>query len=258
MDTLLINRNEGIGNRFEITGTGLKLIAILTMFVDHFALGPLASWIIENTPSMSADTYASYYNFYHVLRGIGRMSFPIYCYLLVEGVDHTRNIKKYAVRILTVALLSEIPFDYLFYGRFFYWYHNNVLWVLLLGLICLHLYSLVEKYEASLALKMVIMCVGMAIAHFTFVDYGEAGICCICLISILNGEDFRTRIIAFMAGVGALAVLSSSIELLAMAMVIPIALYRGERGRDSRFLRKFFYLFYPLHLCLLILVDYCI
>ena len=53
MDTLLINRKEEIGNRFEITGTGLKLIAILTMFVDHFALGPLASWIIENMPSPS-------------------------------------------------------------------------------------------------------------------------------------------------------------------------------------------------------------
>lgn len=256
MDTLLNNKKEGLFTGFQVTGNVLKLIAMVTMLLDHVALGPLTNWILENRPSMSADTYGFYYVFYKILRGIGRMAFPIYCYLLVEGVAHTSNIRKYAFRVLTVALLAEIPFDYLFYGKLFYWYHNNVLWGLLLGLICLHLYSLVEKYESSFALKMVIMCVGMAIAHFTFLDYGEAGICCICLMSILNGEDFRTRSIAFMAGVGALAYFSSTVELFAMAMVIPISLYRGSRGRDSRFIRNLFYLFYPLHLCLLILVDY--
>lgn len=258
MDSLLSSIKNRLVNGIEVTGTGLKIIAVVTMFLDHIALGPLTNWILKNKPSMSADTYSFYYSFYHVLRAIGRMAFPIYCFLLVEGVAHTRNIRKYALRVLTVALLAEVPFDYLFYHRLFYWQHNNVLWGLLLGLICLHLYSLVEKYECSFALKMVIMCAGMAVAHFTFLDYGEAGICCICLMSILNGEEPGIRVIAFMAGVGALAILSSTIELFAMAMVVPIGMYRGGRGRDSKFIRKFFYLFYPLHICLLILVDYYI
>ena len=78
----------------------LKLIAIITMLIDHIAAVLIPS-----------DTML-----WLVMRCIGRLAFPIFVFLLVEGFHHTRDVKKYLLRLGAFALISEVPFDLAFYG----------------------------------------------------------------------------------------------------------------------------------------------
>ena len=64
---------------------------------------------------------------------MGRLAFPIYCFLISEGMAHTRNEKKYLGRLLGMALLSEAVYDWVLYPGDSIWAHQNVLWTLLLG-----------------------------------------------------------------------------------------------------------------------------
>ena len=93
---------------------GLKLIACITMLVDHIGavFFPFTAWF----------------------RIIGRIAFPIYCFMLAEGVYHTKNPRKYGLRLLIGALLSEALYDCTFYGGF-NWHYQNVMLALLIGFI---------------------------------------------------------------------------------------------------------------------------
>ena len=95
-----------------ISQEGLKLLACLTMLIDHIG----ASLMIRLIQKTSAQT-ASLVQLYYLMRIIGRIAFPIYCFLLVEGAHYTRNPKKYGLRLFVGMLLSEIPFDLAFDGR---------------------------------------------------------------------------------------------------------------------------------------------
>ena len=97
-----------------LSGSTLKLIAIVTMFIDHLGV-------------VAFETQISNYMVpYYIMRLIGRLAFPIFCFLLVEGFFHTRDVKKYALRLLVFAFISEIPFDLAFNRQLFYWRHQNV------------------------------------------------------------------------------------------------------------------------------------
>ena len=76
---------------------GLKLIACITMLIDHIGAVFFPSLIL--------------------LRIIGRLSFPIYCFLLAEGAAHTKHAPRYALRLLLCALISELPYDLAFSGK---------------------------------------------------------------------------------------------------------------------------------------------
>ena len=95
----------------------LKMIAITTMLIDHVGAVLLPQ--------------------YPILRIIGRIAFPIFCFLLVEGFMHTHDVIRYMTRIGLFALISEIPFDLLFYGRILDGTHQNVFFTLFIGLVML-------------------------------------------------------------------------------------------------------------------------
>ena len=113
--------------RFGMSQEMLKLIACMTMLIDHIA----AVLVIPSDAAMLAgDTTVAWVHV--VMRGIGRVAFPIFCFLLVEGAHHTRNPRKYALRLSLGMVLSEIPFDLAFFGRLT-WAHQSVMVTLLLG-----------------------------------------------------------------------------------------------------------------------------
>ncbi|SFO14687.1 TraX protein [Pseudobutyrivibrio sp. UC1225] len=237
--------------RFGITGNTLKLIAIITMLVDHVAYG------LYYTQGMADNSLN--WEFYRFLRGVGRMAFPIYCFLLVEGFFHTRNVKKYVIRLFILALISEIPFDWSLFGIPFNWGKTNVVFTLLIGLILIWILeeSKKEKFwgiENFIVKKLVVlMCyaAGILIAYFAHVDYNMVGVAVIVLMYVLHGDDRNKRMLAFATGVAILALGCGTMEAWAFLMLIPIALYNGKRGSSSKIIRYCFNYFYPVHLLII-------
>lgn len=129
----------------------LKWIAIFTMLTDHVG--------------------AVLFPEYRVLRGIGRISFPIFCFLLVEGFHYTHDRKRYFERLLLFAFLSEIPFDLAVFGKCFAPQHQNVFFTLALGILMMSF--LEQKYELkSRAMILVIMILAVVLRT----DYSVEGL----------------------------------------------------------------------------------
>ena len=118
-----------------VTGTTLKIIAIVAMFIDHFAAIFVQGYYYS--VSATAEPPQNVEIIMTVMRAIGRFGFPIFAFLLVEGFTHTRSVKKYALNLGIFALISELPFNLGFMGVLFYPYYQNVFFTLLLGLLCL-------------------------------------------------------------------------------------------------------------------------
>ena len=245
---------------FDITGTGLKLIAMVTMLIDHIGAGLVEIWLKMNLETADYELYYQMYQLDIILRRIGRVAFPIFCFLLVEGFLHTKNVRNYAIRLLIVAIISEVPFDYLFFDSLFYWNHNDVLWELFLGLIMLYMFSYIDKQPLNInliyAMRAVILFAAMGIAHFTRLDYGEAGVCCISSMYYLYGTDRFKRLFSVAMGVLILALMDGKIEIWAAVILIPMFFYQGRRGFDNKALRTVFYLFYPAHIIALSAIAY--
>lgn len=129
-----------------IYSSTLKMVAIITMLIDH-----TAATILEKTmnsrglPMLSADhmTAIQYANI--AMRLIGRIAFPIFCFLLVEGFIHTRNKWKYTLRLAIFALISEIPFDLAFMGKFLETSYQNVFFTLTIGMLVMTGFWLVKE-----------------------------------------------------------------------------------------------------------------
>ena len=112
-----------------LSGSTLKLIAIITMLIDHIGAAVIARLLIAGQGSEML------YKIYYAMRAVGRVAFPIFCFLLVEGFFYTGSRKKYALRLFGFALLSEIPFDLAFSGKILEFGYQNVFFTLLIGLL---------------------------------------------------------------------------------------------------------------------------
>lgn len=238
-----------------LTGSHLKWIAIVTMFIDHIGafllekgLLPLVAGAVlaGNSMEFLPTDYQFWYRFDDVLRSIGRVAFPLFCFLLTEGFLHTKNVKKYALRLGLFALISEIPFDLALYNKVFTLSSQNVFFTLFIGLLVLWgLRYFEENLPTHLApLRYLAAITGMMAAHFLQTDYAAFGVLLIWLL-----YEFRNnRLWQCIAG-AILTLFHSSTAFLAF---LPIYFYNGERGKQLP--KYFFYAFYPVHLILLFLV----
>lgn len=215
---------------------GLKMIAIITMLIDHIGVVMIPS----NTTA------------YLIFRSIGRLAFPIFAFLIVEGFYHTRDVKKYLARLGIFALVSELPFDLAFYGNF-YMGHQNIFFTLFLGLLLIVLMKEVEskfsKKEVLLNLINSILIISFCvIAFFLEVDYNFLGVLLIVAFYLFRGHKILlvlSLLIIFGAILGGISVLAT----LSMAF---IAIYNGKKGKSMKY---FFYTFYPAHLLILFLIS---
>lgn len=212
-----------------ISGSTIKLIAILSMLVDHLAASGVVRLLYDSD------------GLYRLCRAVGRMAFPIFCFLLVEGHVHTKNQKRYLGRLLLFALLSEIPFDLAFYGKLCHLPGQNVFFTLFLGMLTL---CGVEKIRSSGNWQWiwVPMVMGMVVASLLHTDYGGFGVALILIFYWFQEVPWQRNLLSACACIW---------EPTAIAALIPIQLYNGERGVSWKYL---FYLFYPLHLLLLCLI----
>ncbi len=210
----------------------LKLIACVSMLLSHIgsAVYPSRALVI-----------------------IGRLAFPIFCFLLVEGIRRTGNSQKYVLRLGMGILLSELPYDYLRYGTFS-WEGQSVMVTLCLGAIMLLCMDATRKHPGKL---LILVCFALA-AEFTRCDYGGWGIGIIGLFALTDSvwqQIPALLLLNFWCGGGRLlSYRGLPIQVFAAAALLPISMYNGKKLSYAKPVQWLFYLFYPAHLAALCLI----
>lgn len=221
----------------------LKWFALITMFIDHIGAGIIEKCFLARPGMYLLD---------RVIRTIGRPSFPIYCFLLIEGYKYTRSRYKYSLNLLIFALISEIPFDYLFRQRMTLNY-QNVYFTLLLGFLAIWVGGLLEM-KVNVAgmtefLQILVAAPFAILAHYLRTDYGAWGVMLIATLFIVRNQP---RVILCI--VGTIYMLTDSSEYAGIIAFILILFYNGKRsGKINKYI---FYSMYPLHLALYVGVRY--
>lgn len=198
----------------------LKWIAVITMIIDH--------------------TGAVLFPGNMVFRYIGRIAFPIFCFLLVEGFFHTRDVRKYMLRLGIFALISEIPYDLAFRDTAFEFEHQNVFFTLLVGV--LMMYALEQSREWPVKVTEVLL--AMWAADLLCADYRFKGILLIAVYYFFR----RYRWEKHAAGAVWNLLWNGNVQMYGAVATIFLVFYNGEKGASMKY---FFYLFYPLHLLVL-------
>lgn len=231
-----------------ITSFSLHIMAMVFMLCDH-----LWGTVIPGNDWLTC---------------IGRLSMPIFAFMIVEGYFHTKSLKKYVLRLLIFAVISEIPFNLAMGSRLFYPVHQNILWSFLISIGLIHLNEKVRKKKIWLRIIVGLSTVlaGFISGLITMVDYHHAGI-----LTVLAFYFFRERkwwgyigqaLCLWYINTELLGGLGYEINLfgetfffvrqgIAVLSLVPIWLYRGEQGHHSKAFQYVCYLFYPVHLLVL-------
>lgn len=234
--------------KFEITSFTLHIMAMIFMLCDH-----LWGTIIQGNDWLTC---------------IGRLTFPIYAFMIVEGYFHTKNLKKYVGRLLIFAILSEIPFNLAMGSRFFYPIHQNVLWTFLIsiGLIHWNEKTKEKKLWKRILVGFASILIGSIVGIITFVDYYHAGILMVLVFYFFRHKKWWCYLGQFICmwyiNCDMLGGLQYEMNILgqtyfisrqgfALLALIPIWLYNGKQGYHSKTLQFIYYAFYPVHLLIL-------
>ena len=214
----------------------IKIIAAVTMFIDHMGLLLFPQ--------------------YRIFRIIGRLAFPLYAWCIAEGFRYTRDRKKYFLRIFILGVLCQIV--YTIAERELY------LGILLTFSISILLMSVQDWFIRGLgegkyvrgALYLLSVAAVFLLTRYVEVDYGFFGIMLPVVTALF--PDKPRRLIAFVLCLSALAyehyTLGSSTQFYSLAALVPLILYNGKQGKYK--LKTFFYIFYPAHMVFLYALDY--
>ncbi len=225
------------GSKYGLSGSTLKLIACITMLIDHTGAAVVNTILAtSDLKYTNYDAYQNLHTLYSLMRGVGRLAFPIFCFLIVEGFFHTRSVKKYIERMFLFALISELPFDFALKASVPFWQKQNVYFTLLIALICLWL---IDQMQGRLWIQLLALAGGMYLAQALKTDYNFKGVFLIVILYFFRDH----RLYQCVTGAASIAW-----ERYAPLAFIPIFFYNGKRGLK---LRYFFYFFYPVHLVIL-------
>ena len=238
----------------KLSGNTLKIIACVTMFIDHIGAAILLPLIKDGILPVGMS-FATIKIIYRALRCIGRTSFPLFIFLIAEGFTHTSNRLRYALSLFVFALISELPFDSAFSGEIDM-QHNNVGITLFLALITLWgakaIYDFFQKNELpathAIAPALLFILLTSCIAYFLKCDYKYYGII-LAVIFCLFKPVFPFNIAA-----AYLIIASYSTEWLSFPAFILIYMYNQKQGKKLGRYKYLFYAFYPVHLLLLFVI----
>lgn len=226
----------------KLSAGTLKIVAIITMLIDHFAAG-VYLWLYMSGFLRQYGMADNAIGIYNTCRNIGRFAFPIFCFLLVEGFFYTKSRAKYLRNLVIFALVSEIPFDLLLMngpgieGQ-------NVFFTLAIALGTIWG---IEKVRAKLQNKtfiswiaqMGIALTGCLAAFALNTDYSYYGIVLVLIFYYCR----HNRLLACVIGY-----IWFTFEPWCFPAFIALLFYNGKRGVS---LKYFFYAFYPVHLLVL-------
>ena len=217
-----------------LSGTSLKLLAMLSMVFDHVGdnFFPEQTW----------------------MRIIGRIAMPIFAFFVAEGFLHTRDRRKYLLRMGVFALASELPFDLLTAGRLEFG-HQNVMCTFfraILALLCFDTLMAKEQTPARMALAYGSALAIMAAALFLGTDYNIYGVGLVFLFYLFRKKELWFRCV--MGMIFHIVTRNMGIYIYGLLGFLPLFLYNGKKGYSSRAIQYGFYLVYPLHLWILSLI----
>ena len=205
----------------RLSSNALKLTACVCMAVDHIGIV-----FMDNN---------------YIMRAVGRLAFPVFAFLLVQGLLRTSDVRRYLLRLGIFAVVSEIPFDLAMHDTIWYPGAQNILFTLTAGLFAIYAMDSrgpIGRWKVEIALAAALLA--------EFLRFEER-----------SGADAYTLAYFNKKQNIEIVVLSSLVYILCLGMnqlyallaMIPVNMYSGERGRMK--LKYFFYLFYPLHLLLI-------
>lgn len=214
----------------------LKIIAVISMLIDHIGayIFPDAYW----------------------LRCIGRLAFPIFAFFIAEGMRYTRSRKRYVLTLLVFAIISQIPYGFL---REFY--YLNILFTFLIAIFAIFL---IENYKKNETLYMIyLLLLGSVLLFVEFlniVDYGIFGVLLILVFYFVKDKK-----LSFSLGAACLVLLTlkmmlfagftlrSTVQFLSILSLPLLYFYNGNKGKVN--LKWLFYIFYPLHLLVILIIT---
>ena len=227
-----------------LSGAWLKLIAILLMLIDHVNKALIYPNLVSNDGVLTTVS-----NIFDI---IGRIAFPLFCFLLVEGFFKTRCRKKYLLNLLIFGVISEVPFDMFTTASFFNMNWNNVMFTLAFVLITIWIIDILKKrmqklpktlwYFASFII-VIIMCIA---AMYLSLDYEHHAILIGYFFYLFH--DVPLLAIPF----GYASMYTQPWALLGFGLTLT---YNGKRGKQNKMLN---YWFYPAHLLILGILRLCL
>lgn len=246
------NTNVTGSGKMNLSAAALHILAMAFMLMDHLwaTLLPAQEW----------------------LTCVGRIAFPIFAFMAVEGYFHTHNLKKYLLRMLIFAVISEVPFDLMYGGTWFYPVHQNVIWTLMMGLAGIHLMETVRKKKSTfvyILVSAIVVILGGLLGTLSMVDYYGIGVLTVFIFYFFRGRKWwcllGQMLALYWVNVELLGGLMYPIRLfgmefelcqqgLALLALLPIWLYRGRQGYHSKPFQYFCYAFYPIHMLVIVLV----
>jgi TraX protein. len=237
-----------------LSGRLLKWIAIIAMILDHTAY--------VFVPKVTV--------LYFVMRFIGRIAGPTMFFFLVEGYHHTKNVKKYILRLFLFALIAYIPFIYCFFGSLpnqHNFYSLNIMYTLGIGLLAIHVKNVLKP-------KWLAVCLIFVLGVMSFVgDWSIIGFIIIMIFESSYGNkkmQIRNYLIAAILYIGIESIsyvyimhtngfIDIMLNMISLGMFLPAFIlknYNGNRGKVSNIEKWAFYWVYPLHLMILIFIRY--
>lgn len=241
----------------NISSAGLHIFAMTFMLFDHM-------WATI-TPGRDWMTF------------LGRIAFPIFAFMIVEGYYHTKDFKKYVFRMLIFAIISEVPFDMMYQGIPVYPFHQNVMWTFLIALIAMKLMDKTKdraKEKGNKALTVLgcalISILAIILGFAGFVDYYGTGVATVLIFYFFRGRKWWCYLGQFLGifyiNFELLAgrtywinIFGNEVEVIQQAFAILsllfIWLYKGRQGYHSKWFQYFCYAFYPGHIIVLLILS---
>lgn len=212
----------------------LKIIGLITMFLDHY------QFMIGGS---------------EIFRIIGRVAFPIFAFTLSEGYVHTRNLKKYLLRIFCFAVGIQILFILFEYGGIV-----NIFFTLFFGLVAIYILNLKKdlvKEPFMKVIKVILIAGILYLAQVLQLDYGAYGILLIMIFNAFRNDKLKI-LMSFLA-LNMFNIIFPNVfqiidtQIFSLISLIFIFMYNGEKGKSIRY---FFYLFYPVHFFILGVIKF--
>lgn len=235
--------------KYGITSAALHILAMAFMLCDHLwaRVVPGNEW----------------------LTCIGRLAFPIFAFMIVEGYFHTRDVWKYIKRLFILAMVSEIPFNLMYSSTIVFPYHQNVIWTLLAGLLIIHISETVaQKGKRWLyVITFAGLCLaGLLAGYLMMSDYYGAGVLTVLVFYIFRHRKWWCLIgqilclwyinVEMLGGLYyPVQLFGTTVEIFqqsfALLSLIFIWIYNGKKGYSAPWFRRFCYAFYPVHMLII-------